>query len=198
MALRNRVTPTGEIVAVESRGTMMGNRGGCLHDDERRIVRTHRSKAWLICLLEFKGRRRRVMQPGLYTELFFLDEATALAAGHRPCFECRRGDAVAFARALTGVDRPRAGNVDAALHPYRLPLGPGRPTWTAAAGDLPDGTFVRRDGGAWLVAEGRLRPWSFDGYGPVETLPDGSLDVLTPKPTVHALRAGYRVTSREL
>ena len=196
MARRNRVTPTGEIVATDARGTFMGNRGGCLHDEGGALVRSYRSKAWLICLLEFKGRRRELMQPGLYTELFFLDEATALTAGHRPCFECRRPDAVAFARALTGLARPRAGDVDEALHPQRLPLGAGRPTWQAAAEDLPDGAMVRRNGAEWLVSDRSLRRWSFEGYGPAEPVPAGTLDVLTPEPTVRALRSGYQVTVR--
>lgn len=95
--LQNRVDPWGVLVADDSRGTFMGNRGGALHDDDRRIVRDQSSQRWIICLTEFKGRRRPVMQPGRYTELFFLDEATALAAGHRPCFECRRADAERFA-----------------------------------------------------------------------------------------------------
>jgi hypothetical protein len=192
---RNRVAPSGEIVAVDARGTWMGNRGGCLHDDDGSIVRTHKSSAWLICRLEFKGRSRRVMTPGLYTELFFLDEATALAAGHRPCFECRRADATAFARAVTGRvpgdARPRATAVDAALHPYRLPLGDGRPTWDADATDLPDGTFVRHHGLAHLVARDALWPWSFQGSGEPVALPTGAVRVVTPDRTVTAMAAGY-------
>lgn len=174
----------------------MGNRGGCLHSPDGRIVRSHRSRAWLVCLLEFRGRRRSVMAPGLYTELFFLDEATALAAGHRPCFECRRGDALAFAQALTGRDpgeAVRAGEVDDALHPHRLPLGRDRHTWTARAANLPDGTFVRLDGGDAVLAGGALRRWSFDGYGPGAAAPSGPLAVLTPEPTVRALADGYPV-----
>jgi hypothetical protein len=93
--LRNRVAPSGEILATAARGTFMGNRG-ILHDENRRIVRQSRSDAWLICLLDFRGRRRQVMSPGTYTELFFLDEAVALAAGHRPCGECRRTHHRAF------------------------------------------------------------------------------------------------------
>ena len=114
---RNRVAPSGEVVAVDARGTLMGNRGGCLHRDGA-IVATHRSRAWLTCLLDFKDRTRQVMTPGLYTEPFFLDEATALAAGHRPCVECRRDDYRRFSQAMTR----REGHVpvhvvDGALHP---------------------------------------------------------------------------------
>lgn len=191
MPRRNRVSPSGEIFATPARGTLMGNRGGALHDGQERIVRTHTSKRWISCRLEFKGRRRPLMQPGRYTELFFLDEATALAAGHRPCFECRRTDAVAFARALTGQDRPRAGDLDAALHPCRLPLGAERPTWHAGVGALPDGAMVLLGGEPHLLVGGSARRWSFDGYGPAEPAPAGRVDVLTPRPAVDALTRGY-------
>jgi len=118
VALQNRVTPFGEIVATPARGLSMGNRG-ILHDDRRRLGRrrwTH--KAWICCVTEFRGRRRQVMAPGRYTELFFLDEAVALAAGHRPCFECRRAAANAFAACWGG--EPRAPDMDRVLHAERL------------------------------------------------------------------------------
>ena len=189
---RNRVAPSGEIVAVDARGTMMGNRGGCLHDRDGAIVATHRSRAWLICLLEFKGRARQVMSPGLYTELFFLDEATALAAGHRPCFECRRADYGRFAQAMTRREgHVSVGVVDGALHPWRLPLGADRPTWRSRPASLPDGSIVRDGGHEWLVVAGAVRRWSPAGYGPAVALPRGTVDVLTPKPTVQALARGY-------
>lgn len=190
MPRRNRVSPSGEIVATPARGTLMGNRGGALHDDEGRILRTHTTKRWISCRLEFKDRHRRVMQSG-YTELFFLDEATALAAGHRPCFECRRTDAVAFARALTGQDRPRAGDLDSALHPCRMPPGAGRPTWHAEAVGLPDAVMVLLGGEPHLFVGGCARRWSFEGYGPAEPAPTGRVDVLTPRPAVDALTRGY-------
>jgi hypothetical protein len=195
--LCNRVSPLGDIVSVDARGTLWGNRGGCLHDAEGHILRTHTSKAWITCVLEFKGWWRPVMTPGTFTELFFLDEATALAAGHRPCYLCRRADAVAFADAFAagaGTAGPlRAPAMDAVLHPLRRPTGPHRPTWRARARDLPDGTIVRRDDGEWLVSERALRRWSFVGYGAPERLPSGSLAVLTPEPTVRAIAAGYDV-----
>jgi hypothetical protein len=195
---RNRVTPTGEIVAVDARGTFYGNRGGCMHDAEGRIVRTHASRAWLVCVLESKGRRRTpLMQPGRFTELFFLDEATALAAGHRPCYECRRADATAFAQALAagaGLARPlQAADVDAALHPHRLPVGEHRPTWRAPCDALPDGTIVRHGRSEWLVAARSLHRWTFHGYGPAERRPGAAVEVLTPEPTVRAIAAGYPV-----
>src|SRR6266508_3081939 len=190
---RNRVSPLGDIVAVAARGTLWGNRGGCLHDAEGNILRTHTSKAWITCVLEFKGWWRPVMTPGQFTELFFLDEATALAAGHRPCYLCRRADALAFADAMAdglGVAGPlRAPVIDRALHPLRRPTGPDRPTWTAPAGELPDGTIVRFEGAAWLAKDHALRRWSFHGYGPAEPAPPGPLAVLTPEPTVRAIAA---------
>src|SRR5262245_10377094 len=125
MPLQNRVTPTGEIIADPARGTLMGNRGGPLHRPDQTLgARRWVSKAWICCRLEFKGRRRQVMSPGKYTELFFLDEATALAAGHRPCFECRRAEAEQFARLWAKVhgahDRARAGDMDRVLHAERV------------------------------------------------------------------------------
>src|SRR3954451_8147614 len=129
MPRQNRVTPFGEIVAVPERGTMMGNRG-VLHDARGRIFRPWQVKRWLICLLEFRGRHRAVMAPNRYTELFFLDEATALAAGHRPCFECRRGRFLAFRdawaagnRESIGPEAIRAAMIDDRLHAERV--GPG-------------------------------------------------------------------------
>jgi hypothetical protein len=130
MPRRNRVTPLGEIVAVSERGTMMGNRG-ILHDAEGLIRRPWAVKRWLICVLEFRGRHRMVMAPNRYTELFFLDEATALAAGHRPCFECRRDRYLAFRDAwaagdpeMVGREPIRADDIDNRLHAERV--GPDR------------------------------------------------------------------------
>src|SRR5262245_6485047 len=126
MPRQNRVTPWGEIVAMPERGTLMGNRG-LLHDAEGQIMRPWRERRWIICLLDFKGRRRSVMSPGLYTELFFLDEATALAAGHRPCAECRRERFNAFRDAWLkgngGAAPVTAPDIDRRLHEERL--GPG-------------------------------------------------------------------------
>ena len=134
MPRRNRVTPFGEIVATPERGTFFGNRG-VLHDPEGRIRRAWQVKRWLLCLLEFKGRRRSVMTPGNYTELFFLDEATGLAAGHRPCAECRRGRFLAF-RDLWPSGRLSAPDLDDQLHAERLnPTArnaASRRTWTTS------------------------------------------------------------------
>lgn len=149
MPRQNRVTPAGVIVATPERGTLMGNRG-LLHDDEGRIVRAWRVKRWIACLLQFKERKRQVMSPGLYTELFFLDEATALAAGHRPYAECRRDRYNAFRDAWTaggrGAGEVKATEIDSRLHEERLEPGGTKRTFQANLDDVPDGVFVRLPG----------------------------------------------------
>ena len=201
MPLQNRVTPFGEIVATPERGAWMGNRG-CLHDDKRTLTRRRwTTRAWIVCLTEFKGRRRTPMTPGRYTELFFLDEATALAAGHRPCAECRRADYLRFrdaGAAGRGVEAGtlRAAAMDEALHAERRRPLRERPRLDPA--DLPDGAFVLRDADAeteprtaWLVRGGLVRPWSAGGYGAPETIGGGPAVLLTPPSTLAALAAGY-------
>ncbi len=206
MALQNRVTPDGEIIAVGARGTLMGNRGGCFHTDERVLEgRQWVSKQWICCVLDFRGRHRRVMSPRRYTELFFLDEATALAAGHRPCFECRRADALRFAElwlAAHGGEgssgRATAGAMDAALHRQRISgNGTGRVV-AAATEHLPDGVMIRiaGDARAMLIEGDRLLPWSPAGYGSGVARPRGQIpsfgQVLTPFPTIAVIARGYR------
>ena len=198
MPLQNRVTPEGDIVAAVARGTMMGNRGGCLHGPDKALGRRRWvSRQWICCELEFRNRHREVMTPGRYTELFFLDEATALAAGHRPCFECRRADALSFAslwaRRLGRDERAAAGEMDAVLHGERLgPLGAKR-TFRARLGDLPAGTIVRVSGSPHLLAGGGLLPWTIEGYlAPASFEPDLSVNVLTPLTIVELLRRGLR------
>ena len=196
MPLQNRVTPFGEIVAVPDRGSLMGNRGGCLHDGARRLGRARwRSAAWIACLLDFKGRRRTPMTPGLYTELFFLDEATALAAGHRPCAECRRPAFEAFRRAwaaASGTAPPRAPEMDRVLHAERLDGQGGKRRHEAVLEELPDGAMVERDGAAWLVEGGRLLRWTPAGYAEAVPHAPGPALLLTPPATVAVLREGYR------
>ncbi len=188
MTLQNRVTPFGDIVATPERGTMMGNRG-ILHDERRRLGRRRWAhKAWICCLTEFRGRKRQVMAPGRYTELFFLDEAVALAAGHRPCFECRRDAARAYAVCWGGG--PRAGEIDRVLHAERLDGGRRRVHCFEAAG-LPDGAFAVRDGAAWLVRGPRLLRYTPAGYDAAIERPVGAVETLTPPATLRALRAGY-------
>ncbi len=184
MPLRNRVTPLGDLVAVADRGTVFGNRG-CLHDAQGRIRRRFQGKRWIACRLEFQNRRRSpLQQPGRYTELFFLDEATALAAGHRPCAECRRDD---YRRFMSLVGEARAAAIDERLHAERL--GGRR---QAALDDLPDATFVLRAGSPWLVLGERLLRWAAGGYTESLPRPQGvSVAVVTPPSLVEVLRRGW-------
>jgi len=194
--LQNRVMPTGLIVSDPSRGRLMGNRG-CLHGPDRRLgVSRWRSKLWICCVLEWKGVRRDPMPPGRWTALFFLDEVTALAAGHRPCGYCRRADYVVFGeawRAAQGLDRrPKAPELDAWLHAERVRPGTReQATRPARAAELPDGVMVRDRGVVGALTGGRLLPWSFAGYdAPMTTA--RTVDLLTPPAIVAAIRAGYR------
>jgi hypothetical protein len=193
--LQNRVDPFGTIHAHPARGTLMGNRG-IIHDPKTRTLSTRRwtTKAWIICLCRFKGRRRAVMGPNSYTELFFLDEATALSAGHRPCFECQRARALVFAETFAkanGMAQARAPDIDLILHGERL----ARPRPTIGAHDavgLPDGSFVAADDKAYLVKAGKLLRWRFDGYGMAVEFDGGRYVLLTPASIVRTLDAGYR------
>jgi hypothetical protein len=196
--LQNRVAPTGEIVADPGRGLLMGNRG-CLHRDDGTLgVTRWRSKLWICCVLEWRGVRRDPMPPGRWTALFFLDEATALAAGHRPCAYCRRKDYIAYAeawrRAGRLVERPRAGEMDAVLHAERVePRYRRQRTHQAVVRTLADGVMIRHGGEPGLVTGGLFRAWSFSGYGAASQLsPDATVEVLTPPSSAAALAAGYR------
>jgi hypothetical protein len=194
MPLRNRVTPFGEIVAVPGRGSLMGNRG-ILHDAQRSVVRDWQVRRWIACRLEFRGRHRAVMQPGTYTELFFLDEAAALADGHRPCAECRHADYRAFQSAWQSAHPQLATSadaMDAVLHAQRRSRPFVKRTWRAELASLPDGAYIAVDGQAWLVLGNVLRGWSPDRY--VATIPRptaSQVTVLTPASIVAVLRAGY-------
>jgi hypothetical protein len=187
--LQNRVDPFGALQAFPARGRLMGNRGGRFHDEAQRIGRRRwASKQWIACVCEFKGRRREVFGRG-YTELFFRDEPTALAAGHRPCFECRRAEALAFQAAFPGVS-PSAPAMDARLHAERL--DPMRLKRTIAIEALPDGAMALWREAAHLKADGLLWPWSFGDYGTPEAAPGGKVVALTPPSILAALSAGYR------
>jgi hypothetical protein len=200
--LQNRVTPFGDLVATPARGTLMGNRGR-LHDEHRRIVRRIASgyRAWVTCQLAFRGRHRVVMTPNRYTELFFLDEATALAAGHRPCGECRRADFRRFTTIWLAANRDRGletdvpiGASDGELHRDRLSADGQPRTYEAALGSLPDGVFVVLPGVAepLLVWREGLAPWSPTGYGRGARCPRGQCaTVLTPRSTTATIAAGY-------
>ena len=196
MPLQNRVTPTGEIIATPHRGLFTGNRG-IIHDPATKTLLTRRwaSHAWLTCVCEFGGRRRKVMGGRSWTELFFLDEATALAAGHRPCFFCRRHDAVRFRGCWEEGNRVthiRARDIDAVLHCERL-AGPRKRLHALPVplNELPDGAMVQEGTESYLIARGRVWQWSPGGY----RTPEGSIGnamLLTPPSTLRALGAGYR------
>ncbi len=197
MPLQNRMTPHGEIVAHPARGTMFGNRGGRIHTPERTLMtRRWASRAWICCVLGFKGRQRLIMAPNSYTELFFLDEATALAAGHRPCFECRRQAALEFFechRTACGLnERLKAQPFDELMQADRLD-GKQQRTFEAKVQTVPDGAFILDDGKAFVVSGDRLLEWSFGGYISAKSKPrSGNVQVLTPRMVVEVLRVGYK------
>ena len=190
--LQNRVTPFGEIVATSARGTMMGNRGGCLHDAAQRLRRRRwASRRWICCRLSFKGWHRNVMTPGRYTELFFLDEATAMAADHRLCAECRRADYRSFQEAWRRSDLPgaaRADDMDRLLHAERAVLRDE----TVRPDDLPNGAIVARGEAAYLVNNTRLYRWSHQGYSAASEDGGSALwRLLTAPAMVRILASGY-------
>ena len=197
MPLQNRVTPTGEIIARPERGLFTGNRG-IIHDPATRTLLKKRwsTPAWLTCLCEFRGRRRKVMGERSWTELFFLDEATAFAAGHRPCFFCRREDAMRFQAAWETGNRVRdlgAPDMDAVLHRERLDKGKKRlHPLPMRLDDLPDGAMVQEGAASFLIAWGRAFRWSPGGYSKSEA-PLKQAMLLTPPSTLRAFTAGYRV-----
>jgi hypothetical protein len=195
MPLQNRVDPFGELVATSARGLLMGNRGGRIHNDNRRLTaRRWASRQWICCVLDFKGRQRDVWGR-YYTELFFLDEVTAFAAGHRPCFECRRKDADAFAegwRQSYGLrSRPRASDMDMILHRERLD-GRMKRMHSLKAEELPDGAMIAIDGKALALRGVSLLRWSPGGYDNRARRPRGMVDVLTPPPILQVLSTGYQ------
>jgi hypothetical protein len=195
MALQNRVDPFGELIATPARGTMYGNRGGRFHRDDQTLgKRRWASRQWICCVLAFKGRHHPVWRER-YTAMFFLDEATALAAGHRPCFECRRADANSFAEKWAqtkGSEFPYVDEMDRVLQAERL-NGRAKRTHKMPIDGLPDGAFVAIDGAAFALRGAHLLRWSDAGYLDKIARPRGvTLDVLTPPSIVAILRAGYR------
>lgn len=202
MPLRNRVTPFGELIETPARGTLMGNRG-CLIDDGRQIVRRYQGRRWIVCALEFRGRRLPLMELGRNTQVFFLDEATALAAGHRPCMECRRHDFIRFREhwAAANADRTErvrlsTAAIDAVLHAERITRDGNRVLYPEQISYLPVGSFVILEPGAsaaYLVMQDRLLLWT--PYGYVQPMPrpaDGVVHVLTPRSIVRTLMHGYQ------
>jgi hypothetical protein len=200
MPKQNRVTPFGAIVAVPERGTFLGNRG-VLHDAAGRIKRPWQLKRWLVCVLEFRGRKRQVMTPGRYTELFFLDEATALAAGHRPCAECRHARFLDFCyawkrahREWRGPSRPTAPAIDDRLHAQRIAADRSKRSFKRSLDELPDGVFVTLSAAGdlpYLVFGDHLLAWSPGGYGERRRRRGEEVTVLTPPSTVMTIKAGY-------
>ncbi len=198
MPYQNRVDPFGQLHAVEARGGWMGNRG-ILHNERGHIVAQWRLKRWLICTLSFRGRSREVFTPRRYSELFFLDEATAFSAGHRPCAECRRKRFNEFCAAwheanpkLLKARILRADDLDRQLHEERALRGGGKQFYESTLESLPSGTFVNRSGVAYLLWNGALYPWSFRGYQAPIPKPMSSevVEVLTPPSIVSAFRNG--------
>jgi hypothetical protein len=204
--LQNRVDPFGRIHAVAERGMFTGNRG-VIHDPETRTLLSRRwtTKAWLICRCHYKGMRRVPMGRNArsggagWTELFFLDEVTALAAGHRPCFLCRGEQAKAYAAGFGlafAMPTPHAPEMDARLHGERLAAGAGAPMLThEAVARLPEGAMFGDRDAAYAVKDGAARPWAFTGYGsplPLRGFAGSALRLVTPPTTVEVLRAGYQ------
>lgn len=196
MSLQNRVDPFGLIHAVPDRGTLMGNRGGCFHTKEKTLQPTHwKTRQWITCVLDFRDRQRELMGENTYTELFFLDEATALAAGHRPCYECRYADAKRFREALvrSGVFhyRPKASDLsDAIAGEIQAVLKGKSEREQVAVERLPDGAMFTTGAAAFLKWRGKAHPWQFSGYGSPQALPEYAVR-LTPHITCQALAHGY-------
>jgi len=196
MPLQNRVSPFGDLLATPARGLFFGNRGGRFHTDAKTLaMRRWASRQWICCVLNFKNRHRDVWSKG-YTELFFLDEPTAMAAGHRPCFECRRKDAELFAEAWRKAGglskRPYAPAMDAALHAERL-SGRDKRTSRQKIEALPDGAFVTMEDSAFALIGEKLLRWTPRGYDTPQARPRGiSVEVLTPPSIVAVLSAGYQ------
>jgi len=198
MPHQNRVDPFGQLNSVNDRGAWMGNRG-ILHDDQGRIVAQWRLKRWIICVLHFKGRHRQVFTPHRYSELFFLDEATAFAAGHRPCAECQRARYNEFCLAWSAANPKlshgkvlRADDIDRQLHNERAIRGGGKQFYQAGLATLPSGTFIDRGGLAYLVWNGALLPWTFSGYGPpIAIQRDEIVRVMTPLSIVSTFKSSF-------
>ena len=196
MPYQNRVAPTGDIHAVPSKGTLMGNRG-IIHDDAGTITRTHAHQNWVTCALHYKHRRQTLMAPGRYTQLFFLDEATALAAGHRPCATCRRDRYRSFVEAWGEVHGgPRDGRsvpqtIDRVLHAARISRRREKVTFRSRLTDLPTGTIIAGEDHPILLWRGTCLQWSLSGYEEVRSQPPKEVTVLTPNPLVALYAAGW-------
>ena len=198
MPYQNKVDPWGNINAVKSRGMFLGNRG-VLHNEQKEIITTHRIKGWVTCLLEFKGRKREIMTPNRYTELFFLDEATAFSAGQRPCAECRRSRYNEFKekwleanQELLNGKKPTAANMDKIIHEERI-HNKQKVTYNHRLKELPNGIFVEINSSAFLVWANRLFEWSYLRYSKSKIEYNGNQEVvvLTPKSYVNTFAKGF-------
>lgn len=200
MPRQNRVTPFSTLISTPARGTLTGNRG-CLHDAQQQIRRAFQGQRWIICLLEFKGRKRTIMTPGQYTELFFLDEATAFAAGHRPCAQCQRERFERFRQAwaianpaATATTTPAVTIMDSWLHRERVATTQPPPRSCQSIEELPDGVFITDDEkAAYLLIHRRLLLWTPAGYEPPKVPLRFPVRVLTPPSVVSTLAAGFPV-----
>ena len=200
MARTNRVDPWGIVRAVPDRGTLLGNRG-VIHDTHENVIRTHKSQAWITCRLEFKDITRPIMSPGKWTELFFLDEATAFSAGHRPCGYCRRDRFNEFKSAWLRANGDRLGQgprgierIDKVVHPERISQG-RKVTYKAPLRNLPSGTMIEEGSQAYLVWNNNLFRWGFAGYSFDGVEPQCTVvSVLTPETYVRAFVEGFRPT----
>lgn len=196
--LQNRCDPFGQIIKTSARGSLMGNRG-VIHNKNKEITHVFKHKAWITCVLEFKGRKRTVMTADRWTELFFLDEATAFAAGHRPCFECRRENAKRFkscwikGNAAYNFSMSTSINqIDEIIHCERINSAKKKVTHQRPPSAVPDGAFILINENPYLFCKGRAHRWTHFGYEDIIAVPETSmLTILTPESIVNAFRAGY-------
>jgi hypothetical protein len=196
--MQNRVNPFGQIIDTKARGSWMGNRGR-IHNEKKEIICPYKLPAWLICKLNFKGRKRQIMAPNSYTEIFFLDEATALAAGHRPCFECRREDFNRFKKLWIKANpqyqfsnKTSIREIDKILHAERINTDGTKKMYREYLSNLPDGTFISLEEKPYLLFKKHLYWWTPYGYEKQNAIAiNGKVNVLTPISIVHTLRAGY-------
>lgn len=197
MPLQNRVTPSGELITSQARGTLMGNRGN-LHNDNKAVVRKSAHKSWVACQLSFEGIKREVMKPGAYTELFFLDEAIAYSSGHRPCSDCQKAKFKFFKKCwlesngkLHDMPSTNMSEIDKVLHGERIDQQGGKITFMTNAGELPDGTCIEYEGKNYLKWNKRYLGWSAAGYISAIALPHNlQVTVLTPKSVVRCFMNG--------
>jgi len=197
MPLQNRVDPWGNIFATSARGTLLGNRG-ILHNGKKQIVKAYQHQSWVTCRLKFKNRKRKLMTPNNYTELFFLDEATAFASGHRPCCECRRKRYLEFkdywvrANLKEQVNGIKISVINKLMHKDRINKGK-KITYKANLKELPDGTIFSYNRSAYLTFESKIYLWSFEGYSFSQSVNiPHEVDVLTPKSIVNIFRLDFK------